>query len=231
VKLAITVALLFVLVAGATLAYGVLRSPAKPKPVAAPRPKVTPSATASPSLGPYGLIGSRTSDPKPLTAAQLFPARFTLSGQSVTRTATGAGKRCAAALDGANVRSAVRKAGCDQVVRATYLAAAQGLMGTIGVLNLGTASGATKAAQSADASDFISQLKARHGPTRKIGDGTGIEEAAAKGHYLILIWAEFTSLRKPKTGAQRTEIETFMTELRDNTANVSLTARMLTGTP
>ena len=54
---------------------------------------------------------------------------------------------------------------------------------------------------------------------------------AAKGHYLILIWAEFTSLRKPKTSAQRTAIENFMTQLLDNTANVSLTTRMLTGTP
>jgi hypothetical protein len=231
VKLAMAVALLLVLVAGATLAYGVLRAPVKPKPAAASKPKITPSAAASPTVGPYGLIGSRKTDPQPLTAAQLFPPSFTLAGQPVTRTTTGAGKRCAAALDGASIRSAVRQAGCDQVVRATYLAASQGLMGTIGVLNLSTASGATKAARAADASDFISQLRARHGPTRQIGDGTGIEEAAAKGHYLILIWAEFTSLRRPKTAALRTEIETFMTELRDNTANVSLTNRMLNGTP
>ena len=144
IKLAITVAMLFVLAAAATLAYGVLHSPAKPKPTAGPTPKVTPSAAASPTLGPYGHIGSRSADPQPLTAAQLFPPSFNLAGQAVTRAATGAGQRCVAALDGANIRSAVRRADCDQVVRATYLAKSEGLMGTIGVLNLSTASGAVK---------------------------------------------------------------------------------------
>jgi hypothetical protein len=233
VKLAITVAMLLVLAAAATLAYGVLRSPAKPKAAAGPTssPKVTPSTAASPTAGPYGDIASRSSDPQPLTVAQLFPASFSVAGQAVTRTATSASQRCLAALDGANIRSAVRKAHCDQVIRATYLAKSQGLMGTIGVLNLSTASGAVKAIRSADAGDFISQLKAKRGPTRKIGDGTGIEVAAAKGHYLILIWAEFTSLHKPRTSAQRTTIENFMTQLLDSTANVSLANRMLTGKP
>jgi hypothetical protein len=104
-------------------------------------------------------------------------------------------------------------------------------MGTIGVLNLNTATGAVKAIRSADAADFISQLKARRGPTHKIGAGTGIEVAAAKGHYLILIWAEFTNLHKPKTSAQRRTVENFMTQLLDSTANVSLANRMLTGKP
>jgi hypothetical protein len=104
-------------------------------------------------------------------------------------------------------------------------------MGTVGVLNLSTAKGAKAAAGKADASDFISQLAGKTGPTRKIGRGTGIEEAAAKGHYLILIWAEFTNLHKPKTTAQRAEVVQFMTELLKNTANVGLTTRMVAGTP
>ena len=231
VKLAVAVAVLLVLAAAATLGYGLLRSQAKPTQSAGPPPKVTPSATPSPTLGPYGHIGSRASDPQRLTAAQLFPPTFTLGGQPVARTATAISKRCVAALVGANIQSAVRRAHCSQVVRATYLARSAGLMGTIGVLNLSSASGAVKAIRSADASDFISQLKGRRGPTHRIGGGTGIEVAAAKGHYLILIWAEFTSLRKPKRTAQRAAIENFMTELRDSTANVSLSNRLLNGTP
>jgi hypothetical protein len=225
--------MLFVLAAAATLAYGVLRSPAKPRAAAGatPPPKVTPSTSASPTVGLYGHIASRSSDPQPLTAAQLFPASFGLAGQPVNRTTTAAGRRCVAALDGASIRSAVRTARCNQVVRATYLARSQGLMGTIGVLNLNSASAAVKAIRSADAGDFISQLKARRGPTHKIGKGTGIEVAAAKGHYLILIWAEFTNLHKPRTSAQRTTVENFMTQLLDSTANVSLANRMLTGKP
>jgi hypothetical protein len=227
------VALILVVAAAGTLAYSVLHSGAKPKPSAASSPTTPASASASPSptLGPYGLIGTRSADPKPLTTAQLFPVSFTLASKAVTLTASKLSRSCSSALTGSAIQSAAQSAGCDQAARATYLSVSQGLMGTIGVLNLSTAKGATKVARSASASDYISQLKAAHGLTRKIGGGTGIEEAAAKGHYLILIWAEFTSLRRPKTAAERSEIENFMTELLQNTANVSLTTRMLTGTP
>jgi hypothetical protein len=235
VKLAMATALVLVLAAAAALSYAVFRGPGTPKAAAHGASKSAASqsvsASPSPSLGPYGHISSRKADPTPLTMSELYPATFTVGGTSVVRTAASKGTNCAAGLVGSRIQSAIGSAGCDQVVRATYLASSQGVMGTIGVLNLSTASAATTAARSADASDFISQLGAKHGPTHKIGQGTGIEEAAAKGHYLILIWAEFTNLRKPKTAGQRTTIERFMTELLQSTANVSLAQRMLTGTP
>jgi hypothetical protein len=234
VKLAISVAVLLVLTAVATLAYTVLRTAPKPPPSAAPpaqQPTVTPSASASPSLGPYGHIGSRQSDPQPLTIAQLFPASFKIGGQAVTLAASAITRHCGRAITGSNLQSVVSSAGCDQAVRATYLARTQGLMGTLGVLNLSTAANAAKAATAADGGDFISQLAGKRGPTRNIGNGTGIEEALAKGHYLILIWAEFTSLRRPKTAAQRNTVEAFMQDLVQDTANVSLANRMLTGSP
>ena len=235
VKLAISVALLLVLTAAATLAYTVLHKAAKPPPAAAParsgQPTVSPSPSQSPSLGPYGHIASRQSDSEPLTVGQLFPASFTTGGQTVTRAASAITKHCRAALSGSRLQSAVSSAHCNQAVRATYLARSKGLMGTIGVLNLSTAARAVKAVKAADASDFISQLKGKHGPTHRIGSGTGIEEALAKGHYLILIWAEFTNLHKPKAAAQRNKVENFMTEMLQHTANVSLATRMLTGSP
>jgi hypothetical protein len=234
VKLAISVAVLLVLTAAATLAYTVLRTAPKPVPPAAnppARPTVTPSASSSPSLGPYGHIASRQSDPTPLTIAQLFPANFKIGGHAVTLAASWISRHCGRAIAGSNLQSAVSSAGCNQAVRATYLASAQGVMGTVGVLNLSTATKAANAAQAADGGDFISLLPGKRGPTRKIGNGIGIEEALAKGHYLILIWAEFTSLRRPKTAAQKNTVETFMQDLLRNTANVSLADRMLTGSP
>ena len=231
VKVAVTCAIVLVLAAAAALSYAVLRSSPKPKPAAPPVSKPTAAPSPSPTLGPYGEIGSRTSDPVPLTAAQLYPASYSSGSGTVVLTASKKNTKCSAEISGSALQSAVTKAGCDQVVRATYLAASQGLMGTIGVFNLSTAAGATKAVKAADAADFVSQLAAKHGKTAKIGQGTGIEEAAAKGHYLILIWAELTSLHKPKTAAQRTKIETFMTDLLDKTANVSLANRMVNGTP
>ena len=233
VTFAVGVALLFVLAAAATLGYTLLHHSAGQKPTAgsSTKPSAQPSASPSPTLGPYGHIAARSSDPQPLTVAQLFPASFTGTGGQVSRTASALGKHCGSALIGSRIQSAVSAANCTQVVRATYLAGSQQIMGTIGVLNLSSAARATRTARSADASDYISPLKGKRAPTKRIGGGTGIEEAAAKGHYLILIWAEYTNLRKPKTGAERAALVTFMSDLLRSTANVSLTTRMLNGTP
>jgi hypothetical protein len=192
--------------------------------------RTRPSASPSASLGPYGDIADRQTDPQPLTVAELYPASYAYGGTTVASTATSLSTDCTGAVKGANLQADVSPPGCTQVARATYLSAAQGLMGTIGVLNLATAANATTAEQSADGSDFISQLAGPNGATQKIGQGTGIEEAAAKGHYLILIWAQLASLAQPNA-AQTTQLENFMTGLLQKTANVSLSKRLLTGTP
>jgi hypothetical protein len=225
------VALVLVLAAATTLGYFVIHMvDSHPRPAALSHARTSTSASPSPSLGPYGDIATRQDDPQPLTVAQLYPASYTDNGITVTSTATSLSTDCSGAITGATLQTAVSWAGCSQVVRATYLSASQGLMGTIGVLNLTTAAKAKTAVQSADASDFISQLAGSGGPTAKIGQGTGIEQAAAKGHYLILIWAQLTSLGKPNA-AQTTALENFMTGLLQNTANVSLSTRLLTGAP
>jgi len=224
-------ALVLVLAAAGVLGYYVVHNVhSHPRPAAQSVSKTKPSATPSPSLGPYGHIETRQTDPQPLTIAQLYPASYTANGVTVVSTATSLSNNCLGAISGANLQVAVSTAGCSQVARATYLSASQGLMGTIGVLNLTTAARAKSAEQSADASDYISPVAAQKGPTQKIGQGTGIEQAAAKGHYLILIWAQFTNLGKPDA-AQTTELETFMNGLLQNTANVSLSNRLLTGAP
>jgi hypothetical protein len=148
----------------------------------------------------------------------------------VTSVATSLGSDCAAATVGAQLQSALGAAGCTEVARATYVDTGGSMMATIGVLNLSTGDAAKTAAQAAGASDYIAQLVAATGPAHSIGQGTGIEQAAAKGHYLILIWAEFTNLGTP-AGQQTIQLENFMTDLLKNTANVSLSTRMLTGAP
>jgi hypothetical protein len=230
---AFSAALLLVLAAASALTYVVLHHPAKVvQSGALHKPaKSTPSPQPSPTLGVYGHIGSRGSDPQPLTVAQLYPASFTIGGDSVTRTVSRESKHCGPAVVGSGLQSAISRGGCSQVVRATYLGTSLKMMGTIGVLNLKTGQAAKKAASSAGSVNFVAQLRAHKGPTSKIGKGTGIEEAAAKGHYLILIWAEFTDLRKPKNNYQRSELVRFMTQILDKTANVSLANRMATGTP
>jgi hypothetical protein len=225
---------LAVLVVATSGTYFFLTSgPGKTRQGAAPKtsqPATQPSPTPS-ATGRWGHIQTRRADPQPVTLAELFPARFTSNGSAYSRTADRAGKHCAAAVLGSRLQSAVRAAGCSQVLRASYLSGNRKLMGTIGVLNLKTAHNASRAGQATGRSEFIAQLRGKKGPTRNLTKGTGIEEAEFKGHYLILIWAEFASLHAPKTTAKKNELEQFCTRLFGGTANVSLSARLVTGRP
>jgi hypothetical protein len=191
----------------------------------------SPAASPSPTLGQFGHIASRTADPLPLTVAQLFPDTFTVGGVVFSRTTSEPKDTCASAVIGTALQAAVPAGTCSQVVRASYLATAEKAMGTIGVLNLSTAATAAHAGHAADTGDFIAQLKGPSGPTRALGQGAGLEEAATKGHYLILIWAQFVNSASPKSPAQQAQLKNFMTQLFDETANVSLSNRMVSGTP
>ncbi len=230
VMLAIAAAVLLVVVAAGTLVYTVLHTSPKPGLTGQSSGKPSPTGSPSPGLGPYGDIASRQTDPQPLTLAELFPPSFIAGGVTVTNAATSLTSDCASALIGATLQSAAGAADCTQVARATYVDPLGGVMATIGVLNLSTGDAAKVAAQSADANNFIGQLTTSSGPAQAIGQGTGIEEALAKGHYLILVWAELTELGTP-TAQQSTNIEAFMTQLVQATANKDLTTRMLTGAP
>ena len=231
-------ALALAVLAGATYIW-FSRSHKPPDPAAASRPTAAsarpsptdPSPSPSPSLGPWGHIGSRALDPVPLTLAELFPARFTGGGTSYARTVQKAKTHCAAALMGSQLVSAVSQAGCTQAMRASYLSANHKLMGTIGVLNLTTSAAAAKAGKASGPSDFIAQLPAASGPTRNLTKGNGFEAAEVKGHYLVLVWAEFANLRGPRTAAQNTELKSFISLLIQQTANVGLASREVTGTP
>jgi hypothetical protein len=191
----------------------------------------TAAASPSPTLGQFGHIASRAADPLPLTVAQLFPDTFTVGGVVFSRTTSEPKDTCTSGVIGTALQAAVPAGTCSQVVRASYLASAEKAMGTIGVLNLSTAATAAHAGHAADTGDFIAQLKGPSGPTRALGQGAGLEEAATKGHYLILIWAQFVNSASPKSPAQQAQLKNFMTQLFDETANVSLSNRMVSGTP
>ena len=196
---------------------------AKPKTQARPSPQIP--------AGPWKYISTRSTDQVPLTAAELYPQSFTSGKTGYSRAVVAASTHCQGGLIGSGLQGAVRKAGCSQAVRATYLSRGIKVMATIGVFNLASFTKATTAAKAAGKSQFVAQLPAKIGPTSKIGEGTGLEEAVVKGHYLVLVWADFFNLRAPKKAAQRTELETFMTQLIQHTVNVSLSYRMVYGKP
>ena len=196
-------------------------------------PLRTTVASSSPtgSLGPWKHITTRTEDPVPLTLTELFPAQFSSGGTTGARTIDQAGTDCPSAVLGAALQATVHKPGCTQVMRASYITTNQQIMGTIGVLNLADATAAQRSGQATGATQFIDQLPAVQGPTHNLAKGTGLEEAVYKGHYLILIWAEFSNLHTPTTAAQRAQLKTFSDNLVSGTANVSLTSRMVIGKP
>jgi len=196
--------------------------------VASPDRQAT--ASSSPSLGPWKHITTRAEDPAALSLTELFPARYPASG-TVVQTIQRSGHNCPGTVLGNRLRAALRKAGCTQVMRASYLSAGQKIMATIGVLNLANVTDAERAGQATGATAFIKQLPGAHGPTKNLMKGTGLEEAQIKGHYLILTWAEFTNLRAPGSAARRAELDTFSRQLVASTAGISLTSRMVFGKP
>ncbi len=197
------------------------------------RPSSTPTpAGSSPAPpGQWGFIGTRATDPVPLTAAELYPAKVASHGAVYTRARKAEGDNCHAALIGSGLQAAVKRGACSQTLRATYLSKAAKVMATIGVFNLKTAAAATKAAGKAGHAEFVAQLAAKSGPAKAIGQGTGLEEAIVKGHYLVLVWAETTNLSPPKGKAGRARLTAFMNFLVNHTVNVSLSNRMVDGKP
>jgi hypothetical protein len=223
---------LVVVLVAAGYVYVSSRHTATPSPqAAAPTSPAPAPSSASPTLGPWKHISNRTQDTAPLTDGELFPATFSDAGVGGTRTIVRTAKKCLRAVIGSTLRAAVHKAHCTQVVRASYLSSDHKLMATIGVLNLVNVTAAKRVGKASGATEFIKQLPAAHGPTRKLDKGTGLEEADVMGHYLILTWAEFANLHKPSGHKQLNELKDFSTELITGTANKSLTSRMLTGKP
>ncbi len=197
----------------------------------APTRKPAAAGSPSPTLGPWKHITTRAEDRAPLALTELFPAQYPASGATVKRTVEQAKPNCPRWVLGAKLQAAVRKAKCTQVLRASYLSAGQKIMATIGVLNLADVTGAQQAGQATGATAFIKQLPGPAGPTRHLNQGTGLEEAQIKGHYLILTWAEFTNLKAPANAGQRAQLDAFSRSLVGATANISLTSRMLFGKP
>jgi hypothetical protein len=207
----------------------------KPAPTAghaaAPQHSAAALPSPSPTFGPWKHIESRSQDPAPLNVTELFPQQFSNSGNAGVRTVDKTSTKCPHEVFGSALATAVRKADCTQVLRASYLSTNHKIMSTVGVLNLTDAAAAAHAGKVSGATEFIKQLPAAHGPTKNLSKGTGIVEAEVKGHYLILIWTEFANLKAPSSKTHRKQLEAFSADLIAGTVNVSLTNRMVTGRP
>ena len=183
------------------------------------------------ALGQWQHIGTRAEDPEPLTVTGLYPPQFILNGSSYVRTAASVTKTCSLAVYGADLQAALQSGHCTQALRASYISGDGKLMGTVGVVNLISSSAAQKAGQVTGPQEIIAPLTGKKGATSKLGSGTGVVQAEVKGHYLILMWAEFANLKSPSGSAQRQTLEQFAENLVIGSANINLSTRMLTGKP
>ncbi len=224
-------AVVVVLAAAGFASYRFLYEPRVNAPV--PPLRLPTTAPGSPgfdkALGPWQHIGTRTEDPQPLTIAGLYPPQFALNGASYVRTAASVTKTCSLAVYGADLQAALQSGHCTQVLRASYLSGDGTMMGTVGVINLISSSAAQKAGHVSGPQEIIAPLSGKKGATKKLGSGTGVVQAEVKGHYLILMWAEFTNLKSPSGTAQRQALEQFAANLVVGSANINLSTRMLTG--
>jgi hypothetical protein len=181
------------------------------------------------TLGKWQHIGTRAKDPQALTIAGLYPPQFSLNGKGYVRTAASATKTCSLAVYGPDLQAALQAGHCTQVVRASYISSDGTMMGTVGVVNLISSNAAQKAGQVTGPEQIIAPLTSKKGPTKKLGTGTGVVQAEIKGHYLILMWAEFANLKSPSGQAQRQALEQFAADLVTGSANINLSTRMLSG--
>ena len=86
---------------------------------AASKPAVAP--TTAPTPGPWRNITSQAVDTKPLSLHELYPARFSAGGSAGVKTVQRVNTKCTNAVIGSSLRTAARKGGCTQVMRASYL--------------------------------------------------------------------------------------------------------------
>lgn len=233
VRLAIVAAVVIIVAVAAILVITSIGKPASNS--GAGNKPHTPGRSTGPTStatgGKWGHIGTRATDPTPLTVRELFPISFITAGVYFHASITEVGHDCRAALIGGALQAAVKRAGCSQVLRASYVARLDNAMATIGVFNLTTSTAASTAALRLGQSAFVAPVAAKNGVTSKIGQGTGLEEAVVKGHYLVLVWAEKIDLTAPRTSWQRQHLTAFMYSLIQATVNGGLSYRMVNGKP
>ncbi|MEV5746567.1 hypothetical protein AB0L00_02015 [Actinoallomurus sp. NPDC052308] len=174
----------------------------EPKPTAASKPAAappnTPTATPTPTpteTGKGERLASRATDPKPLTLAEVFKnKKFKAGGRTYVLTTRRSDPKCASAVNGTTFRKALVKAGCTQVLRATYSNGK--FIGTIGVVNLKTATTAKYAQKASRPKDAYVLPLPGAGSTSKIGKGLSLTTSDPDGHYLIMSWVQYPTGKK-----------------------------------
>lgn len=192
----------------------------------------TPTSTA-PGDSRWLKIANRTTDPKPLTIAELFDrSRVSDHGRSYREVIHGASTNCAATVTGARIKAAETAGHCTQLLRATYLRADRKVMGTVSISNLSTYAAAHHAfLAAAGGQQYVTPLPGKSGRTARLGKGAALGIRQVRGHYLILSWVQYADGHKPATASGRKQLSAFHSDVVSTTLARPLSYRMITGRP
>jgi hypothetical protein len=182
------------------------KSPASPRPTAA---SASPTVTGSPTRPSGGFGNSRATDPRPLTLNEVFRhRRFTIGGKRYAMTTARSDRTCGRTVNGAKLVTALRRSSCSQVLRATFASGDGRLIGTVGVANLRSVTGARATTRVWNAKDAWIQPVPGAGITRKIGTGSALGTFRYKGHYLLMTWVQQPNGKEIPT-SQHTAVSRF----------------------
>ncbi|GAA1009253.1 hypothetical protein Aple_095030 [Acrocarpospora pleiomorpha] len=202
-------------------------------PEAIATPKATPSLPQGPG-GQYGYAAARKTDPKPLTAKELFgKAKIAEEGRSYRRTTHKYDKVCKGAISGAKLEKALKDAGCNQLIRASFRDAQGKVIGTVGVANLKTSAGAKKVANAgagAERKDFLKPLPGKDEISKFLGQGEAYAGGWYHGHYAVLLWFQFKDGHKPKKSELK-RLTQAAVDITNQTVFAALDTRSINGAP
>ncbi|GII29471.1 hypothetical protein Pmi06nite_29130 [Planotetraspora mira] len=197
--------------------------------------QVVPTPTIVVPSGPggkYGYAESRATDKSPLTTKELFgKKKITQNKHSYLMTVWRKEKTCADGISGTKITKALKSGGCTQMIRASFRDAKGTIIGTVGVANLKTASGAKKVASAGgggERTDYLKPLPGKDSVTKNLGAGEAYAGGWTHGHYTVLLWFQFKDGHKPsKTGLK--QLYQAAVDITDATVFPALETRSLTG--
>jgi hypothetical protein len=179
-------------------------------------PSSSPQPTRTPYIDPNAPLDvklkSRTTDPDPLTTDEVFKNP---SFSGYTMVTSSASTDCSKEVAGSDLKAALKKGKCTQLLRATYKTTDGKLIGTIGIANLNTVASAKSAEKAgAERTSWLIPLPGGSGATKKIGGSTAIARgtAQAEGHYLVMTWVQRPD-GKAFASNQTTAISNFVTQV------------------
>jgi hypothetical protein len=155
----------------------------------------------------YAKLNNRSADARPTTLDEVFaeakrlPSYGPFRGIRVTLKESRLDTDCTTGVWGSELQTALREAGCNQLIRGLYVDDNNDYLGQIFIANLQDQRGASDVSHSIDpeggADGFFKPLTVS--PAEKFGEGYSEARTEIHGHWLVMSWVQYTD------GAQEKE--------------------------